>query len=90
MHGTRAHRTIGGETAIVEAGFVCADDPAAYGQRSPAGGDARLVYGNACGRLRLTNVTVRNAGIDWQADGNVYWRHRVRSNPEVTPRNPGL
>lgn len=30
-----------------------------------------------CGRVRLTGVTVRNAGIDWAAADNCYWRHRV-------------
>lgn len=37
----------------------------------------RLVFSSRCGRVRLTNVTVRNAGIDWEHPDNVYWRHMV-------------
>ena len=35
------------------------------------------MYSTRCGRVRLRGVTVRNAGIDWQHPGNVYWRHQV-------------
>lgn len=47
---------------------------------SPAGSpaaDERLVFSSRCGRVRLTNVTVVNAGIDWDCPDNVYWRHMV-------------
>jgi len=27
--------------------------------------------------VRLTGVIVRNAGVDWAAPGNCYWRHQV-------------
>lgn len=30
-----------------------------------------------CGRVRLTGVVVRNAGIDWATGGNCYWQHKV-------------
>jgi len=39
--------------------------------------DARLVFGDACGRVRLRNVRVKNEGVDWDSQHNVYWRHRV-------------
>lgn len=65
--------------------MMLADDAAARGdfERRTAQGASvkpRLLYSAACGRVRLHNVTVRNAGIDWEAPGNVYWRHRVRYN----------
>jgi hypothetical protein len=40
---------------------------------------ARLVYSNRCGRIRLNNVTVRNAGINWENPKNCYWSHKVCS-----------
>lgn len=30
-----------------------------------------------CGRVRLTGVVVRNAGIDWSDASNCYWQHKV-------------
>ncbi|GFR51311.1 hypothetical protein Agub_g13676 [Astrephomene gubernaculifera] len=40
-------------------------------------GDAILRYGRRCGRVSLVNVRVCNAGINWQAPDNVYWKHQV-------------
>ena len=37
----------------------------------------RLVFSDRCGRVRLKDVRVRNAGVDWAAPGNCYWRHEV-------------
>ena len=39
--------------------------------------EPRLVFSEACGRVRLHNLTVRNAGIDWADPSNSYWEHRV-------------
>ncbi|KAK9827994.1 hypothetical protein WJX81_006283, partial [Elliptochloris bilobata] len=39
--------------------------------------DERLVFSDRCARVRLTGVVVRNAGVDYAAPGNCYWRHRV-------------
>jgi hypothetical protein len=61
-------------------GALSADSPAAAGGGGPgssAAPDMRLVFSSRCGRVRLTNVTVCNAGIDWAHDDNVYWRHMV-------------
>ena len=64
--------------------------PAGPGSAAPAsegadGGstapEQRLVFSPRCGRVRLSNVTVRNAGIDWADPSNVYWRHMVRPRP---------
>ncbi|GLC45555.1 hypothetical protein PLESTB_001205700 [Pleodorina starrii] len=45
---------------------------------SPApGGGGLLRYGRRCGRVQLVNVRVVNAGVDWQAPDNVYWKHQV-------------
>lgn len=41
-------------------------------------GRERLVFSERCGRVHMSNVTVRNAGIDWSAPGNLYWKHQVR------------
>ena len=30
-----------------------------------------------CGRCKLQNVKVRNEGIDWSSEENIYWRHQV-------------
>lgn len=48
--------------------------------------DERLVFSPRCGRIRLTNVTVVNAGIDWDSPDNVYWRHMVsrRESARIT------
>ena len=45
----------------------------------------RLVYSNRCGRVRLDGVAVRNAGIDWQHPGNVYWRQQVCPSADACP-----
>jgi len=45
------------------------------GRGGAAGG--RLVYSAACGRVLLEDVIVTNAGVDWGAEGNCYWQHRV-------------
>ena len=37
----------------------------------------RLVYSSRCGRINMSNVTVRNRGIDWAAKNNLYWKHQV-------------
>jgi hypothetical protein len=70
----RAPVSLGGDDqAAEEAGAPC-DDPLA----APAAPAAPLLkYSARCGRVRLRNVSVRNAGVDWAAEGNVYWRHRV-------------
>ncbi len=57
---------------------VSPTDAADSGPGSSAAPDMRLVFSSRCGRVRLTNVTVRNAGIDWEHANNVYWRHMVR------------
>jgi len=44
----------------------------------PLGGPAGAYSGAACGRARLVDVTVRNAGVDWEAPENVYWAARIR------------
>jgi hypothetical protein len=35
------------------------------------------VFSDRCGRLRLHNVRVRNAGVQWGHPGNVWWRHSL-------------
>ena len=42
-----------------------------------AEGSERLVYSSRCGRVHMSNVTVRNLGIDWAARSNLYWKHQV-------------
>eukprot|EP00898_Chlorokybus_atmophyticus_P005878 jgi/Chlat1/6291/Chrsp44S05785 len=37
----------------------------------------RSRYSENVGRCRLRNVVVKNAGIDWENQGNSYWQHRV-------------
>jgi hypothetical protein len=39
--------------------------------------EPRLVFSDRCGRLRLHNVRVRNAGVQWGHPGNVWWRHSL-------------
>lgn len=41
------------------------------------GGDPQLVFSDRCGRVRLRNVAIRNAGVDWANPHNVFWRHRL-------------
>mmetsp|Transcript_21376 Transcript_21376/g.60193 ORF Transcript_21376/g.60193 Transcript_21376/m.60193 type:complete len:483 (-) Transcript_21376:641-2089(-) len=36
-----------------------------------------LKYSQRCGRCRLVDVRVENAGVDWGNDANVYWQHHV-------------
>lgn len=43
---------------------------------APAG-EAHLRYSSRCGRVKLVNVAVDNAGIDWSSASNVYWKHAV-------------
>ena len=51
--------------------------PADSGPAASATADRRLVFSSRCGRVRLVNLTVRNAGIDWDSGANIYWRHMV-------------
>ncbi|XP_021732516.1 UTP--glucose-1-phosphate uridylyltransferase 3, chloroplastic-like [Chenopodium quinoa] len=39
-----------------------------------------LEYGYRCARCKLQNVKVLNKGIDWEPEGNIYWRHEVHRN----------
>ncbi|PSC72756.1 nucleotide-diphospho-sugar transferase [Micractinium conductrix] len=39
--------------------------------------EARLVYSQRCGRLRLHNVRVMNVGVEWAHPDNVWWRHSL-------------
>ena len=57
--------------------------PAAFPRPSVAGSSERLVYSHRCGRVRLRGVSVRNAGIDWEAPSNVYWQHKVQRREAV-------
>ncbi|KAI3809160.1 hypothetical protein L1987_25130 [Smallanthus sonchifolius] len=36
-----------------------------------------LQYGYRCARCKLVNVNVRNKGINWSSDKNLYWKHDV-------------
>lgn len=60
--------------------------PADRGLAASALADRRLVFSSRCGRVRLVNVTVRNAGIDWDSGANIYWRHMVGFCSWVGPR----
>lgn len=42
-----------------------------------AGPHGLLRYGSRCGRVKLMDVTIDNAGIDWSSPDNVYWKHSV-------------
>jgi UTP---glucose-1-phosphate uridylyltransferase len=55
--------------------LVTADSP--LGRAAPDGGYGMLQYGNAFGQVRLHNVIIRNAGVDWSDSRNVYWQHSV-------------
>ena len=57
--------------------------PVAFPRPSVAGSSERLVYSHRCGRVRLRGVSVRNAGIDWEAPSNVYWQHKVQRREAV-------
>ncbi len=39
--------------------------------------EARLVFSQRCGRLRMHNVRVANRGVDWAHADNVWWRHSL-------------
>lgn len=39
--------------------------------------ESRLVFSQQCGRLRLHNVRVQNAGVEWAHPDNVWWRHSL-------------
>ncbi|KAL4426976.1 hypothetical protein ABPG77_009537 [Micractinium sp. CCAP 211/92] len=75
----------GGGAAVVEAGddgtwstysqpCTLAEAPAAC---TPRSAERRLVFSQRCGRLRLHNVRVANAGVDWGHADNVWWRHSL-------------
>ncbi|PNH08896.1 hypothetical protein TSOC_004536 [Tetrabaena socialis] len=61
--------------AVADAAAARAAAAGQFGSSGPAGGMLR--YSSRCGRVQMVNVRVRNAGIDWQAPGNVYWKHQV-------------
>ncbi|KAD5962118.1 hypothetical protein E3N88_13591 [Mikania micrantha] len=37
-----------------------------------------LQYGYRCARCKLVNVNIRNEGINWSSDKNLYWKHDVQ------------
>ncbi|KAH6823475.1 UDP-glucose pyrophosphorylase 3 [Perilla frutescens var. hirtella] len=41
-------------------------------------GEALLQYGRRCARCKLENVTVLNAGINWNSGDNLYWKHDMQ------------
>ena len=45
-----------------------------------SGNDAEgiLQYGVGCGRCRLHGVRIKNKGVDWRCENNVYWQHQVQ------------
>lgn len=43
-----------------------------------------LRYSSRCGRIKMVNVAVVNAGIDWSAKSNVYWKHQVARKESCT------
>lgn len=47
-------------------------------------GEPLLVFSERCGRCRLENVTVRNAGVDWRAPDNVFWQNRVTREEQLS------
>ncbi|KAK9050678.1 hypothetical protein SSX86_030351 [Deinandra increscens subsp. villosa] len=36
-----------------------------------------LQYGYRCARCKLVNVNIRNKGINWSSDKNLFWKHDV-------------
>jgi hypothetical protein len=46
--------------------------------------ERRTVYSAQCARIRLNGVVVKNQGIDWSHQGNVYWQHKVPLLPPLT------
>ncbi|KAG2430555.1 hypothetical protein HXX76_010074 [Chlamydomonas incerta] len=59
-------------------GFGTNASAAAGSPSVSAAGGGILRYGRRCGRVQMVNVRVRNAGINWAAPDNVYWKHQVR------------
>eukprot|EP00249_Psilotum_nudum_P021955 c28315_g1_i1 orf=217-3141(+) len=41
-------------------------------------GETILHYGEGCSRCRLERVLIRNRGVDWACNENIYWQHKVR------------
>lgn len=35
------------------------------------------IYSCRCARCKLVNVNIRNDGINWSSDKNLYWKHDV-------------
>lgn len=31
-----------------------------------------------CGRCRLNNVHVKNRGVDWECQSNIYWQNKIQ------------
>jgi UTP---glucose-1-phosphate uridylyltransferase len=42
------------------------------------GGGGEVVFSERCGRARLKDVLVLNAGVDYRAEGNCFWKQAVR------------
>eukprot|EP00193_Tetraselmis_chui_P003611 CAMPEP_0177752566 /NCGR_PEP_ID=MMETSP0491_2-20121128/989_1 /TAXON_ID=63592 /ORGANISM="Tetraselmis chuii, Strain PLY429" /LENGTH=887 /DNA_ID=CAMNT_0019267781 /DNA_START=95 /DNA_END=2758 /DNA_ORIENTATION=+ len=60
----------------------------------PAGGSQAsegetLLYSDYCGRVRMYNVTVENAGVNWDAEGNLFWMHRLERHEICSVRLAG-
>ena len=53
--------------------LVEATSPLGAARQTPSGAPALVFDEHECGRCRLRDVTVSNAGVDWHADGTTIW-----------------
>ena len=53
--------------------LVEATSPLGATRQTPSGAPTLVFDEHECGRCRLRDVTVSNAGVDWHADGTTIW-----------------
>ncbi len=51
------------------------------GHKDPKG---QLVYSNHTGQCSLKNVRIENAGIDWNAEDHLFWKHEIKRRSSLT------
>ena len=58
-------------------------------ERPSPGTEPRLLYSDRVGRVRLLDVCVENAGVDYGCEDNCYWQRRMRRHETMSVKLHG-
>ena len=58
-------------------------------ERPSPGAEQRLLYSDRVGRVRLLDVRVENAGVDYGCEDNCYWQRRLQRHETMSVKLNG-